>query len=208
MLALSGKTVYARAGYSVLKVCACVASPVQGAARLSKLVNAPTRKDVTEPWEATEMYCSSCGTALTKQMKYCNRCGAQLITTKDAAGIEAQEKRLDEYLTGLFWITVIGLGLILGGMALITKVLHLSRGVIIGYLILSSLAFIINFGLNLWETLRIIGGIKDAKETGQKARLDTNELEPVKSVIALEPAPSVTENTTRSLDTISKEHIT
>ncbi|MCI0489240.1 MAG: zinc ribbon domain-containing protein [Blastocatellia bacterium] len=153
------------------------------------------------------MYCSSCGTVLSKQMKYCNRCGARLIATKEATGIEAQEKRLDEYLTGLFWVTVFGLGLILGGMALMTEVLHLGRGVIIGYLILSSLAFIINFGLNLWETLRIIKSLREAKGAGEVASFDTNELGPVKPAVALESAPSVTENTTRKLETISKEQI-
>jgi hypothetical protein len=154
------------------------------------------------------MYCSSCGIALSQQMKYCNRCGNQLIPTRDAAEIEALEKRLDEYLEGLFWITVVGLGLILGGMVLMKRVFHLSDGLIIAYMVLSSLAFIINFALNLRETLRLMRNSKEVKATGLPGRLDTNELGPEKDHLVLETAPSVTENTTRNLEPMAKEQIT
>ncbi len=154
------------------------------------------------------MYCSSCGIALLQPMKYCKRCGTQLIATRDAAEIEASEKRLDEYLDGLFWITVFGLGLILGGMILMKKALHLSDGLIVAYLVLSSLAFIINFGLNLRETLRLMRSSKEAKGIALAGRLDTNELslEPERAI--LEAAPSITENTTRNLEPMSKEQST
>ncbi len=148
------------------------------------------------------MYCPSCGMALSQQMKYCNHCGAQLITTRETAAIEPTEKRLDEYLDGLFWITVFGLGLILGGMALM-KAVHLSEGLIIAYLILSSLAFLINFALSLWGILRIVRSSKKAKGTIQVGQHDTNELGPVKARTTLAPAPpSVTENTTRTFEPI------
>ena len=153
------------------------------------------------------MYCSSCGIALSQQMKYCNRCGAQLITAKDAAEIGSSVKRLDDYLDGLFWITVFGLAVILGGVALM-KGLNLSTGLIIAYVILSSVAFIINFWLSLREIFRITGNSKEAKNTAQAGRLDTNELGPSKSDMALDAAPSVTENTTRRLEQLSKERIT
>ena len=142
------------------------------------------------------MYCPSCGTAVAQQMKYCNRCGAQLITVA-----ESSKERLDQYLDGLFWITVFGLGLILGGLALM-KGLHLGDGLIAAYLILSSLAFAINFGLNLREVLRMHRSPREAKALGQMGHLDTNELIPGKAGPALEAAPSVTENTTRTLEPV------
>jgi hypothetical protein len=154
------------------------------------------------------MYCSACGIALSQPMKYCKRCGTQLITTRDAAEVEASEKRLDEYLDGLFWITVFGLGLILGGLVLMKKALHLSDGLIIAYLVLSALAFSINFALNLREILRLMRSSKEAKGIGLLERLDTNELNPENDRIALEAVPSVTENTTRNLEPRSKEQIT
>jgi len=78
-------------------------------------------------------------------MKYCNRCGAHLVTTKGDDTVKLFEKRMDSEMEGLFWITVLGLALILGGMALLKKV-QLSESLIIAYMILSSVAFIAYFG--------------------------------------------------------------
>jgi len=150
------------------------------------------------------MYCQSCGMALSQQMKYCNRCGAQLITAGEAAVIKPSEKRLDEYLDGLFWITVFGLGLILGGAVLMKKV-QLSEWLIIAYLILSSAAFLINFVLSLWGALRIVRISKEANGVSQLGQLGTSELGPGRTHAILEAVPSVTENTTRSLGQSSKE---
>lgn len=154
------------------------------------------------------MYCPSCGNALSQKTRYCNRCGAQLISKKKDAGHDPSEKRLDEYLDGLFWITVFGLGLILGGMALMKKVLQLGDGPIIAYLILSSLAFIINFALSLWQIFRMTKDAKKLKESDQIESLDTNGLGPVSEPLSLEAAPSVTENTTRNMEQVSKGPIT
>lgn len=154
------------------------------------------------------MFCPTCGVALAQQTKYCNRCGSQLLTSRDAAEIESSEKRLREEMVDLFWVTVFGLGFILGGMALIKSVLHLNEWILIAYMIVSSTAFTINFALSLWQIrrlARISAGLKGILEAGQ---IDTNELDPVKARAALEPVPSVTENTTRTLEPISKEQIT
>jgi hypothetical protein len=120
--------------------------------------------------------------------------------------LDSSEKRLDEYLDGLFWITVFGLGLILGGMALMKKVLQLSDGLIIAYVVLSSTAFIINFALSLWQVFRMT---RDAKElNGNNQKLDTNDLGPAKEPLSLDAPPSVTEMTTRDLERASKGPIT
>src|SRR5262245_22131928 len=118
------------------------------------------------------MHCPSCGSALSRQVKYCTRCGAQTNRQE----IDQVEKRLDEYLEGLFWITVFGLGIILGGAALLTLVLQFPRWLVIAYLVLSSVAFLINFGLNLRETLRITGGLKQADGKALESSRDTNKM--------------------------------
>ena len=154
------------------------------------------------------MYCPTCGKALSQKLKYCNHCGALLDTTSGKAENEAAEKRLDDYLTDLFWVTIIGLGLILGGMALIKKALGLGEAVTIGYMILSSLAFLIMFALHLKEILRLITGSKKLKDVFQVERLDTNELGPAHEQATLSAAPSVTENTTRNLEQVPNERTT
>jgi len=154
------------------------------------------------------MFCSSCGASLPRQTKYCKSCGAQLSKPDTAAEIESTEKRLREELVDLFWVTVIGLSLIVGGMTLIKNALHLSDIVVIAYMILSSTAFMINLGLSLWQIRRLAGQIKEARNAGQiepKPDLDTNELGPGADRAALDPVLSVTENTTRELGTSPKQ---
>jgi hypothetical protein len=149
------------------------------------------------------MYCQTCGMALSQQMRYCNRCGAQLVAPAEAAAAKtAREKRFDEYLDGLFWITVFGLGFVFGGTVILKK-LALNNWLILGYMVLSSVAFLINFGLSLWRVAAIHreGKLDPSIIPAQK----TAELAVPTEAPALRPAApmsSVTDNTTRSFDPI------
>jgi hypothetical protein len=147
------------------------------------------------------MFCSSCGVALSQHLKYCNHCGAQLAAATEAV-VRKAEKRLDEYLEGLFWLTVFGLGLILGGIALMQK-LQVGSALMITYMVLSSAAFLVNFWLNLREVVRISGR---SKEPGVPLGEPPNvrELNPMNTQSVLSASPSVTENTTRELEPIPK----
>ncbi|MGH9751452.1 MAG: zinc-ribbon domain-containing protein [Blastocatellia bacterium] len=172
------------------------------------------------------MYCPRCAVQLVDGHKFCRACGADLKAValaladpqlpskggknktrapkKEKTWTEQVEKRLDEYLEGLFWITVFGLGVILGGAVLLTTVLKFPRGLIIAYLILSSAAFLINFGLNLREALRLARSLKQSDGEAMASSRDTNELPPAEGDTPSEFAHSVTENTTRSLEPIPK----
>ncbi len=149
------------------------------------------------------MYCPSCGTAVSQQLKYCNRCGARLTTTDEVAPVEATEKRLYDESVDLFWVTVIGLGLILGGMV-VMKALHLSNALIVAYMILSSTAFTINIALSLWQIRRLARLLEEVRtnQINQKSK----EPERIEGRPILEPLPSVTEQTTRTLEPVSIEH--
>ncbi len=149
------------------------------------------------------MYCQTCGSALAHKTNYCNRCGTQLAPTKETSLEKTPaEKRLDEYLDGLFWISVFGLAFIIGGTVLLHK-MGLRELIVFGYLILSSTVFLINFGFGLWGALSIMR-TRDGKLTMQPGH-DTRELTPPQ----IEPLPisvtSVTENTTRSFEPVEQE---
>ena len=147
------------------------------------------------------MYCQNCGSPLTHGTKYCNRFGTQLIVAGEkSVDRPAHEKRLDEYLDGLFWITVFGLGFILGGAVVLKKV-DFSNLVVLIYVVLSSTLFLINFGLNLWNALRLMRSSREAKLTMQPGP-DTRELEPPRIEPVMMPVSSVTENTTRSFEPV------
>lgn len=149
------------------------------------------------------MYCHACGIALTQPTtKYCNRCGVQLVPTRDSRDEKTAKKRQDEYLEGLFWITVFGLGFIVGGAVLLKKVAF-SDLVILVYASISSTLFLINFVLNLWGAVRLMRSSPEGKPSIQAAP-ETAELNPARPEAFLTPAPSVTENTTRSFETIPR----
>lgn len=144
------------------------------------------------------MYCHACGIALTHHTKYCNRCGAQLIKEDSTGELKPSEKRFDEYLDGLFWITVFGVGITLGGMLLMKKV-GFSDLFIAAYFALSSAAFLVNFGLSLRKALLLSKASGDLKSAGER---QTNQLAPMVEPASLQPAPSVTEHTTRSFEPV------
>lgn len=147
------------------------------------------------------MYCQNCGSALNPQTKYCNRCGTNLIPAGEKRLEKtAAEKRLDEYLDGLFWISLLGIAFILGG-AVLLKSVRFSDLVILIYAVLSSTVFLINFGFSLWGTLSIMRSSKEGKLTMQPGH-ETRELTPPKVEPVMMPARSVTENTTRALQDI------
>lgn len=150
------------------------------------------------------MFCSSCGGALSQHLKYCNHCGAQLAAATEAV-VRKAEKRLDEYLDGLFWITVFGLAFILGGIALLQK-LQVGSGLMVAYIVLSSAAFLVNFWLNLREVVRINKRSKEpVASLGEPPAI--HELNPMNAQTVLSASPSITENTTRELEPVPKKRV-
>jgi hypothetical protein len=147
------------------------------------------------------MYCQTCGSALTLHTNFCNRCGTQLIPAAEKSVDKTPaEKRLDEYLDGLFWISVFGLAFIIGGSVLLKKV-GFADLILIAYVILSTTVFLINFGFSLWGALSLMRSSKEGKLTMQPGH-DTRELGPPKAEPIVMPAKSVTEHTTRSFEPV------
>jgi hypothetical protein len=131
-------------------------------------------------------------------MKFCNRCGALLIKPDSTADVKRTEKRLDNYLDGLFWITVFGLAFIFGGV-IVLKQFDFQRWVLITYVSLSSTAFLINFSINLWASLKLMKGSKEIPPPEST----TKELETGTPMLLTPAQPtSVTENTTRSFEPV------
>ena len=168
--------------------------------------NYSTVKVVPSTKEAADMYCQSCGTPLAMQMKYCNRCGAHLLSAKEDDTVKLFEKRMDSEMEGLFWITVLGLALILGGVALLKKV-ELSESLILAYMILSSAALIAYFSLGIWQVRRLNRSSKEARSSVQLEEQDTNELAPAKAWPTLEAGSSITEQTTRGLERVPRDRV-
>jgi hypothetical protein len=159
------------------------------------------------------MFCPSCGIALPKKLKYCNRCGAQLVATRETALVELFERRMEGEMEGLFWIIIFGLGLLLGGLVVLKKVLDLGENLLFAYMLLCLTALVMYFGLGVWQIRRLARSAKEASRTVQFAQvepiepiepIEPNELNPAQPLATLEPAPTVTEHTTRTLEPVRK----
>jgi len=75
------------------------------------------------------MYCSSCGTALAEELSYCNRCGAKLAGTQNNIN-QSSELFPESLVWAIVTVFIIGLGSMLGLMAIMKTVLHTNEGLI------------------------------------------------------------------------------
>jgi hypothetical protein len=137
------------------------------------------------------MYCPSCGIASTPGLSYCNRCGANLSTIKPS------ELPVNSLMDSTFWMTVFGLGVIVGGV-LAMKALEFREVFIIAYMILSTMAFLGIYGMHVWQFIRLTSGAKRSTGTTEVITKEPARMLP-------EPMPSVTEHTTRTFEPIFSE---
>ena len=146
------------------------------------------------------MFCPKCGKQVTESLKYCNGCGERLAKDDD----DSPGKMLDGILETLFWTAMLGLGLLIGLVAVL-----LNKGVtaeLVGLIIFGYLATI--FGICFYLAKQVpklidakLKAFEGSSETPpQQAQLSaptTAQLEEYR-----EPAISVVDNTTRSLDRV------
>lgn len=151
------------------------------------------------------MYCSSCGTPLTRGLSYCNRCGAQVNPPKDQDPAKKPETPFNSLMEGIFLTTFFGLGIICGGVITL-KVLEIREVFLVAYAILSSLAFLGIYSMYVVQFVRLT---RPAKETNAELeRFSTKELDALRVQALPEPQVSVTDHTTRTLDPVPEQRRT
>ena len=145
------------------------------------------------------MYCSSCGSALTPNLVYCNKCGARV------AANDADERKPDiapEFLiSAMIALFVLGLGVIIGLLAVMKRGVGFDFGVILFF------TFVCFGLLFLIETILIFllfrGRFSAArKDVAQLKEPTTKELEAGTPFGLPANVASVTEHTTRAFDPV------
>ena len=149
------------------------------------------------------MYCSTCGTPLAPDLSFCNRCGTQLRKERPAD----QERSLVSYLvTGVVLVAIFGLSLIIGGAIALRTAGQFHENVVaffmaMSFLIVGSVEFML-----MRQLSRVLGKDRERKQLEQSqqplfqpALVPANELRMAHLRAAGEPTTSVTENTTRTL---------
>lgn len=150
------------------------------------------------------MYCSSCGTALTPGLSYCNRCGANLSTSKDDGATKQLQAPVNSFLTAITLVTLSGLGIILGG-TIVLKNIGLHEGLMFTFMLLSFFTVLAIDGLLIWQLSRLTSGAKETSGTIQLKEPRAKELGRMPAHALAEPVSSVTEHTTRTFEPIYSE---
>ena len=130
------------------------------------------------------MYCSKCGSAVSPSLTYCNRCGAKLSEAK-----EVKPEILLFFITAVF---VFGIAAIMGLMVAMKFVFGPSP-LVIAFTLLSFLIMI------------AVEGVFISILLGHKKQRKAKELGEEEARILPKPEFSVTEHTTRTLETVDRD---
>jgi hypothetical protein len=151
------------------------------------------------------MFCSSCGTTITPGLSFCNRCGASLKeqpteTTVKTGAIVA-------FLLAITIIGLSGLGIMLGGAVTLKTEAAMTQDVVGMFMFFTFfIVSVIEFFL-VRQLSRLISNPAPKRASLPKQPALPQELHPASVQLRglPEAMPSVTENTTRTLEYSRKE---
>lgn len=154
------------------------------------------------------MYCSSCGSSVSPGLSYCNSCGAKLNTAKDRDSNQPVFATPDSLVWAIVAVTIAGLGIVIGLMAVMKKELYFNDGITLAFALLALLLVVTADATFIWHLWRRNKGTQELDSTAQIRELITRELNAAQARALAEPAPTVTEHTTRSIDPVYSERRT
>ncbi len=148
------------------------------------------------------MHCPNCGKAVNKSLKYCKDCGERLSKAEEIDKDGTPGKMLDNILTTLFLVVMFGLGILVGLVAVL-----LGSNVEPKFVVFISIAYLAAiFGI-CYTLLTQVPKLIDArlKSTYQANDPEPHQLRPLTTAQLeefREPAMSVTDHTTKTLDKV------
>ncbi|HEX5734785.1 MAG TPA: zinc ribbon domain-containing protein [Blastocatellia bacterium] len=150
------------------------------------------------------MYCSSCGARVNPGLKYCKNCGAEQ-GAKDRSASQMSATMPESIIWAIVSISLGGLALLIGLMAVMKNVLNFDDGVIIGFTALSFLLLVVALCVVIWMAARTRAGSKQPLEKIEPKRETATDLDAARERLLPEPVYTVTEHTTRDLETANRE---
>jgi predicted amidophosphoribosyltransferase len=154
------------------------------------------------------MFCSSCGSSVSPSLTFCNFCGEKLNKAKEHDEGQLPRATYDSLIWGIVGTTVGGLGVLIGLMAVMKETLHFNDGLILAF---SLLSFSLIAAADASLITLLLRNTRRAKERNNEAEIRemiTKELNAAQQRALREPAPSVSEHTTRSMETAYKNRDT
>ena len=144
------------------------------------------------------MFCSNCGMPRVQGLSYCNRCGADLRERKEPTNNTA----ISAMLTAITTLGLVGLAIMLMGAVILRRKANLDQELIgvfmmFTFLIVSVTEFMLVRNLSKLTS-------SNEREKYVPPPSTTNELRLPEARSLGEPVPSVTENTTHTLDYVRR----
>jgi hypothetical protein len=153
------------------------------------------------------MYCPSCGTEVTIELNYCNRCGANLNLSSNLPEQPVRFVSLTGPTIAIAFMVVIGLGITFASIAgLARNDVHpaaLTWMVIAGFGMITGVAAMV---VRQWSHLAGVAKQKEQRPPRKKPvekEAAPIQLPPMRS----EPISSVTDHTTRTFEPIYREPV-
>jgi len=148
------------------------------------------------------MYCSTCGVAVTESLKYCNYCGARIITSNGDTVATSRHVKPDFLVAAMVGTFVFGLIAITTLLGVMKSVLGLESGQILGFAVLSFSIMLFLEGVFLVLLFRRNRGVEEQAKKESLPGHTTKELGAPQMQALREPLSSVTDETTRAFEPI------
>ncbi len=151
------------------------------------------------------MYCPSCGNEISVELKYCNRCGANLSSMPAVYSEPAKPVRLGFPAIVMGLTTVIGLGIILEAARDLAQV-HVHPAAITWMVIFSMATLFGCTAMMIRFWLKIYSMSRETHQPQFQPRPPV-QIPPARQQFPprMEPVPSVTEHTTRTFSPAYRE---
>ncbi len=147
------------------------------------------------------MYCANCGMQLVQGLSYCNRCGFSLRERVETSSTPIAP--ITAFLTAITIIGIAGLGIMLGGALALRTEAGLSQE-LIGVFMLFTFLLVSTTEFMLIKNLSKLMSAKESQRRSLAPPVHQELRLPQASHLG-EPVPSVTENTTRTLEYARRE---
>src|SRR5688500_11840434 len=149
------------------------------------------------------MFCANCGTPRTQGLSYCNRCGADLRERRESSNTAV----ITALLTAITTLGIVGLAIMFGGALILRRKAGLDQELIGVFMMFTFLIV----GVTEFMLVKNLSKLTSANESKKYlpppvSTVPTNELRLPAAGNLGEPVPSVTENTTRTLEYVRREH--
>lgn len=151
------------------------------------------------------MYCSSCGSALAQNLSYCNRCGTKVSGAKADSISKPAELYSVSLVNGIAAVFIVGLGAIIGLMAVMKKVIGFDLDIILAITIFCLVLMLAVESVLIRLLVKHRRDAQNVDDTAPPKGHTTKELGEARVLETLAPVPSVTEHTTRAFEPLYSE---